>query len=267
LLDSKSFLFVTIDSCRYDTFCSANLKNIRSVGHAYKSKSPSHFTFGSHSAMFMGFTPGIPELTQPYLNPKFGKIFKLANAGFEGKGTEFLTLTGRNIVDGLGRLGYVTIGSGGVGWFDPSTDTGSVLVKDFEHFYYPGNSYSLEKQLAFISDKMQENSAKPLFVFLNIGETHVPYYYSGATWDKNYNPCIPFGTQNDANVCRERQTKCLEFVDEKLGPLLDKFAHASTLICSDHGDCWGEDGLWEHGIHHEKVLTVPLIIRLNSKPI
>ena len=267
MLNSKSFLFVTIDSCRYDTFCSVNLKNINKVGPIHESKSPSHFTFGSHSAMFMGFTPGMTELEQPYLNPKFGKIFKLINAGFEGKGTEFLTLTGRNIIDGLNKLGYITIGSGAVGWFDPNTETGNVLGKDFQHFYFPGNSHSLEKQLAFISTKIQEYSTKPLFVFLNIGETHVPYYYSNAPWDKDYNPCIPFGTKNDASICRERQTKCLEFIDEKLGPILDQFAHASTLICSDHGDCWGEDNLWEHGISHEKVLTVPLVIRLNSKSI
>ena len=57
------------------------------------------------------------------------------------------------------------------------------------------------------------------------------------------------------------------FIDEKIKDLLDLFSDASILLCSDHGDCWGEDGLWEHGIHHEMVLTVPMIIRLNSKPI
>ena len=49
--------------------------------------------------------------------------------------------------------------------------------------------------------------------------------------------------------------------------MLEKFSNASMLICVDHGDCWGEDGLCEHGIHHKKVLRVPLIIRLESKPI
>ena len=102
---------------------------------------------------------------------------------------------------------------------------------------------------------------------MNIGETHVPYYYEGAPWSPEDNPCVPFKDDNNSESCRMRQTKCVEFVDKKIGPLLQDFSDASILLCADHGDCWGEDGLWEHGIHHEKVLTVPLIIRLNGKPI
>jgi hypothetical protein len=42
----------------------------------------------------------------------------------------------------------------------------------------------------------------------------------------------------------------VEYVDGRLAGLLADFAEATTLICADHGDCWGEDGLWEHGISH-----------------
>ena len=45
-------------------------------------------------------------------------------------------------------------------------------------------------------------------------------------------------------------------------PLLAAFAGAAIVVCSDHGDCWGEDGLWEHGIHHARTLEVPLLFRL-----
>jgi len=262
----KSFLFVTLDSCRYDTFENASIPNIKNVGPLHKAIAPSNFTFGSHSAMFVGFTPGIASVNKSFLNPKFGKIFKMVNGGHTGKGTEFVTLDGENIVQGFNNLGYTTIGTGAVGWFDPETDTGRVLGKDFQHFFYPGNAHSLERQIEWIRTKIQDSDeGKPLFVFINIGETHVPYYYKDAPWDPNHNPCIPFSANNDASVCKDRQIKCLEFIDKNLKPLLDEFADASILICSDHGDCWGEDGLWEHGIHHEKVLTVPLIFRLNSE--
>jgi len=240
---------------------------MKKIGPHHKAKSPSYFTFGSHSAMFVGFTPVMSSKKESFLNPKFGKIFKMINAGFAGKGTEHITLEGENIIQGFKKLDYVTIGSGSVGWFDPNNDTGKVLGKDFHHFYYPGNMFSLGKQLDWIDKKIEENSQKPLFIFLNIGETHVPYYYKDAPWDVNYNPCVPFSDKNDANECKTRQTKCLEFIDEKICPLLTQFSESSVLICSDHGDCWGEDGLWEHGIFHEKVLEVPLIIRLNSIPI
>ena len=69
----------------------------------------------------------------------------------------------------------------------------------------------------------------------------------------------------DANL--EWRKYVVKSDDEKIGSLLEQFSESSVLICSDHGDCWGEDGLWEHGIFHEKVLEVPLIIRLNSIPI
>ncbi len=266
-MNSKSFLFVTIDSCRYDTFENANIPNMKKIGGLHKAIAPSNFTFGSHSAMFVGFTPGIAGVKKSFLNPKFGKIFKMLYGGFGGKGTEFVTLNGANIIQGFNNLGFTTIGTGAVGWFDPNTETGKVLCRDFQHFFYPGNNYSIEKQLDWVNGKILEFGEKSLFVFINVGETHVPYYYNGATWNPQENPCIPFGENNDAQKCRTRQTKCLEFVDEKIGPLLEQFSKASILLCSDHGDCWGEDGLWEHGIHHEKVLTVPLLIRLNSKAI
>jgi hypothetical protein len=238
---------------------------MKSIGTLHKAKSPSYFTFGSHSAMFVGFTPGISCKQESFLNPKYGKIFKMVNAGFAGKGTEHIVLEGENIIQGFNNLNYTTIGSGGVGWFDPNTDTGKVLGKDFQFFNYPGNSFSLGKQIEWINKKIQENNEKPLFVFLNIGETHVPYYFLDAPWDKNYNPCVPFSDKNDADECKKRQTKCLEFVDMKISSLLEQFSESNIVICADHGDCWGEDGLWEHGIFHDKVFEVPLIFKLNSK--
>ena len=55
----------------------------------------------------------------------------------------------------------------------------------------------------------------------------------------------------------------MEWVDARLADLLDGFAGANVVVCGDHGDAWGEDGLWEHGISHPKVLEVPLVCRLN----
>ncbi|HET7177341.1 MAG TPA: hypothetical protein VFI63_01500, partial [Solirubrobacterales bacterium] len=71
-------------------------------------------------------------------------------------------------------------------------------------------------------------------------------------------------TVDRAADCRLRQRACLEFVDGLLAPLLARFAGATTVLCGDHGDCWGEDGLWEHGISHPMTLAVPLLIRLRG---
>jgi hypothetical protein len=226
---------------------------------------PASFTYGSHAAMFVGFTPGVAARAEPYLNPKYGKVFKVVGAGFPGKGHEFVTLTGRSIVEGFRRKGFLTVGSGAVGWFDPDSDTGRLLSQDFHQFYYAGNTWSLAGQLAWLAESLA-SVRRPVFAFLNVGETHTPYYYRGAPWSAQENPCVPFSDTNDAAECRRRQTACLEYVDALLAPLLESFAGATTLVCGDHGDCWGEDGLWEHGFHHAKVLEVPLVFRLAPQP-
>ena len=260
-----SVLFITLDSCRYDSFVSAHAPNFHAAGHIHKADAPSYFTYASHAAMFVGFTPGVTYEPVPLLNPKFGKIFKLAGAGFPGKGGEGFLLEGRNIIDGFNRLGYCTIGTGGVGWFDPSTPTSKVLIGDFKEFFYPGNGHSLPDQLSWIDRCLEAVNETPVFVFLNIGETHVPYYFKGAPWPAHDNPCVPFQLADRSEECRKRQICCIEFVDRQIAGLLNRFLEATTLVTADHGDCWGEDGLWEHGISHPMTLSVPLVLRIRGR--
>lgn len=260
---AQSVVLITLDSCRYDTFVSANAPNLKAIGPLYRAWAPSHFTYGSHASIFAGFTPGIADGSPiPYANPKFARIFKLRALG-SGQARPYLELEGRNIIDGFRRQGFLTLGSGAVGWFDPSMPASVMLVQDFDHFYYKGHTHGcLPFQVAWFMERLAL-AQQPVFLFLNIGETHVPYFFEGASWDGGYNPCLPFGgALNDAAECRFRQQQCLEFVDATLAPLLNLFQSSALIVCADHGDCWGEDGLWEHGIVHEKVLEVPLILRL-----
>ena len=267
VVDPRSVLFVTLDSCRFDTAAAADVPAIRSVGPIHEAQAPSHFTFGSHSAMFAGFTPDVARAAVPWLNPKFAKVFKLAGPAFAGSGREAFLLNGRNIVDGFKALGYSTIGTGAAGWFDPAQPAGRSLIADFDEFYYPGNCWSLARQLAWVDDRLASREAQPVFVFVNVGETHVPYYFDGAPWSPDDNPCVPFQTIDRYADCRVRQRACLEFADRALAPLIARFAGATIVVCGDHGDCWGEDGLWEHGISHPKTLTVPLMLRVRGVPV
>ena len=101
-----------------------------------------------------------------------------------------------------------------------------------------------------------------MFVFLNVGETHAPYWHEGAPWALEDNPCLPFQTVDRRADCAQRQRACLEYVDAKLAPLLARFSGATAIVTADHGDCWGEDGIWEHGVSHPATLTVPLVFRV-----
>lgn len=261
-----SFLFITLDSCRYDTMEAANAPNIRGVGELYRAYAPGSLTYTSHAAMFMGFTPGVPSLNEPYTNPKWTRIFRMMGAGSADRARPLAELQGSNVIDGLKRLGYRAIGSGAVRWFDPDMPSSRNLTRDFERFFYPGNTYSLDRQLAFLHREL-DAATQPVFTFLNVGETHVPYFHVGAEWPREINPCRPFAAANDADECRRRQLACLEWVDVRLGPLIERFRDANTIICADHGDAWGEDGLWEHGIHHPTVLEVPLVHRLQNSAV
>ncbi len=273
LKNSDHVLFISLDSCRFDTFISAyndgSLPNFSNVGPLHKAKAPSYFTYGSHSAFWMGFTPGVDNNSDPCLNPKAGKIFRMAYSGSIGRDDEAFQLQGANIIEGFSNRGYKTIGSGAVDWFNPETDTGAVLGSPFQKFYFAGNTWSLCKQLEWIHSELLNTSFdQSVFCFLNIGETHVPYWHEGASWDRWPSPCVPFGgIQCDANKSGFRQQACLEWVDARLASLLKCFCNSTILICSDHGDCWGEDGLWEHGISHPATLTVPLLLRLRGKPV
>lgn len=261
-MSHTSYLFITLDSCRYDSFSRARIPNMKGVGPCHRAMAPGNNTFSSHMAMFVGFTPGIAGVNQSFLNPKFGRIFKMVNGGFQGRGTEHVTLEGENIIDGFKKRGFRAVGTGAVGWFDPGTDTGKALTRDFDEFFFPGNTWSLERQVEWVLETLPQKRDRPAFVFMNIGETHVPYYFKGAPWSPEENPCIPFSGHNNAEISAKRQRMCLEFVDSRLKPVLDRFRGENILICGDHGDCWGEDGLWEHGIHHEMVYAVPLLFSL-----
>ena len=269
----ESVLFITLDSCRYDVFSdlysSGRLNTFSGIAPLHKASSPSYFTYGSHSAFWVGFTPGVADSKTPLLNPKVSKLFRLQYAGSSGKDADCFKLEGENIVEGFNRLGYLSIGTGAVDWFDPSSESGAVLGKPFRHFLFSGNTWSLERQLCWIDNHLSPNPAsRPVFLFLNIGETHVPYWHEGARWPRRPSPCIPFGGEFcSEQESRRRQQECLAWVDQKLSSLIERFLDATIILCSDHGDCWGEDGLWEHGISHPRTLEVPLMIRFKGKAI
>lgn len=274
ILHEESVLFLTLDSCRYDTVLAAmragTIPNLAALGPLHRAHAPSHFTFGSHASFWMGFTPGVEGSREPWLNPKAGKLFRMTFAGHGGSdGEQSFQLEGANIIEGFRRRGHHVIGTGAVDWFNSATATGAVLAEPFDRFFFAGNTWSLARQLAWIDAELKlAPQGSPVFLFLNVGETHVPYWHEGAPWDRWPSPCVPFGGDRcSLEESRRRQLACLEWVDVQLAQLLARFAGATVLACADHGDCWGEDGLWEHGISHPATLTVPLWLQVRGCPV
>ncbi len=267
MVHPESVLFVTLDSCRYDTFEQASSPALKAVAPLRSAQAPGYFTYGSHSAMFVGFTPHVSSDADAFLNPKHAKIFKLEDGGYAGSSEAAFTLQGANIIEGFEAAGYTTLGTGAAGWFDPGTATGKHLSAPFQSFLFDPSPGACERQVAWLEAALEQVGENPVFAFANLAETHVPYWHQGAPWSPSDNTCIPFQTVDRSAECALRQRLCLEHVDAQLKGLLHRFASATTLVCADHGDAWGEDGVWEHGVAHPSVLTVPWLLRLRGRPI
>ena len=59
---------------------------------------------------------------------------------------------------------------------------------------------------------------------------------------------------------KEAHAAALHYVDEQLDRLFGAFQKKGktfVICCSDHGTCYGEDGVWFHGVNHPIVNTVP----------
>jgi hypothetical protein len=264
-VNPRSVLLITLDSCRYDTFVAADVPNMKGVGpEVHRAQAPSHFTYGSHLSMFVGFTPGIAGVERPYVNPKFAKLFRVHNEGRRPHGPAAFELRGRSIAQGFGHAGYRTLGSGAMAWFNPHRPHGEFLTTDFGKFFYPGDPWSVDRQAAWFDVELDAIGDTPVFAFLNVGETHAPYWHKGAAWSAQDNPCVPFQQLDRSADCASRQRSCLEYIDTSLAKLLSRFTRATVVVTADHGDCWGEDGLWEHTICHEAVLNVPLVFSVNQ---
>ncbi len=63
------------------------------------------------------------------------------------------------------------------------------------------------------------------------------------------------------------QAACLEWVDQQLPPLLNRFSGWTVLVCADHGDCWAEDGLSENGTIQLSTFTGTLLFRVCGEPV
>jgi arylsulfatase A-like enzyme len=253
-------ILITLDSCRWDTFALANVPMLKS-GQVEKCWTHATFTMAAHQAFFAG------KLPHTFNGKKFfdtaaasgrrkqvcPQIWRLSNP--ESRRESFMELAGRNIKDGFRRNGYVTIGTGAMNWFDPGKPAPEHLLADFDHFqFFPnrqsGDGRNIQQQVDWLLERITSTS-QPYFLFLNVGETHHPYTAAGHTLR---------GDWGDAPACAAAQRASLEFVDTHLQRLFAELDNFFAAICGDHGDCWGEDGLWGHGFYHPRVMEVPMVV-------
>ncbi|HXG08467.1 MAG TPA: sulfatase-like hydrolase/transferase, partial [Gemmataceae bacterium] len=173
---------------------------------------------------------------------------------------------------------FFTAGSAAMEWFRDAP----VLREGFEHFEYTGTAARQQNE-ALIRLVERQAGRRPCFLFVNYGETHSPFRYEGMpptdpAVDRRFSKRRLFnqsGLRKDDWTFDEegfaRQVACAEYLDARTGELIDLMRRrgrpTTVVVCGDHGECFGEHGMYGHGFHHEKVMEVPMLIfRLNAPP-
>ena len=72
-----------------------------------------------------------------------------------------------------------------------------------------------------------------------------------------------------ASQAFDAQCAAAEFLDRRLPALFDGLpGETIVVLTADHGECFGEDGYWGHGINHPMAFEVPLaVFRLDRAPL
>lgn len=260
IVGTHNILFVCIDSLRYDVAHRAEKEGATPVlnrhGRWRKCQAPGNFTYPSHQAMFAGFLPVDTAVTDMKQREK---LFFSPDSGVGRKAPEGAFVFSRPTwVQELADRGYETHCIGGVSFFDKRTPLGSVMPSYFQHSHWqPSFSCKVKDSAAnqvdyAIKILRQADPAKKLMIYLNISAIHYPnYFYLDGTKE---------GHTSQKKDSTEAHMEALKYVDAQLGRLFDAFAlrgDTFVICCSDHGTCYGEDGVWYHGVNHPIVNTVP----------
>ena len=264
-----NFLLLTLDSCRYDVLMAAETNVIDSYSSIVCAEAPANFTFASHQAFFVGMLPNAAE-NIPYYNRFCKQLVGLAEVGElqVAKDSFKRVVSSWNMIQGFREQGFRTIGAGAMNWFRLES-----LTTGFERFRYTGTDADL--QIDYLLSEIPPD--RSFFGFINFGETHAPYTFKGKTstcpvdvrarrmsW-----PPRERGQIGRASEAFLHQMACAEFLDRCLQRLFESLpGDTIVVLTADHGECFGEDGYWGHGVNHSKVFEVPLaIFRLDRQPL
>jgi uncharacterized sulfatase len=153
------------------------------------------------------------------------------------------------------------------------------------------NERSVNDVVHFLQDREQKEVERPLFLFLNLMETHLPFWPPGRyidkvapyfreskeartimrTWNKEaYRWAAPLPeplSELEHHVLNDLYDAEVAYQDDYLGSLFDTIRarqrknETLTIIVADHGDGLGDHGYMGHAfVAYEELVHVPLIV-------
>ena len=251
----NNYLIITIDSCRWDTFQTAKMNFLKSITNFKKAFTQGTFTLPAHKAIYQGITPSVHE-NIPYYNRFSKSLFRINHRKVKTSSLITFKKGTYDIIQGFNEHGFHTFGLGAVDWFRHDE-----LTKNFQKFIFTGTDIKFQTEL-FFSEITNLNV--PFFGLLNIGETHEPYVYGKQVISNLRSREIMREFKDIGILIKEKkmQIKACEYLDSFFEEIYKSLLNLSNgtvvLICADHGECFGESGLYGHGFYHPKVMEVPL---------
>jgi arylsulfatase A-like enzyme len=300
--DAPNVLLIVLDTVRaqnlslygYERRTTPNLERLARGGVVFeRALSTSPWTLPSHGSMFTGRNPH--ELSADWWKPLDNKYPTLAEVlGAQGY------LTGGFVAN----LWYCTyelgLQRGFLHYEDfvPSareTIRSSSLAKKIAghkvfrhltgHFDELGRKDAVKINNDFLSWVSRTNR-RPFFAFLNYYDAHAPYLPPEPFLTRfgpefpGRNPSIIADWRSSRINLSAAETRAelnaydgsIAYLDHHLGVLFDELNRRGVLkntlviVTSDHGEHFGEQGLFDHGNSlYRQLLQVPLVIRLPSK--
>lgn len=269
----RDLVYIIMDSCRFDSYVRARTPGMDHLGEGTQRYSYASWTAPSHHSIFMGQVAhqsprrvlasevykkeyakwvdrlGVPDLSFKSFVPELSLSKVLQKQGYRTNGRVSMPVL--NPLTGFSR------------YFDDYR-----LMKDHNDF-------------RGMVEEIQFSASQPSYWFLNLGETHYPYMLKNEDLPvisgvhgvvKGMDDAIQrsgdlpeeepvFFSQAEMTALHDQQVRCVEYVDDVLGALLDKAPKGTHfIIASDHGECFGEGDYFGHGpVMHEKVFEVPFL--------
>jgi len=270
----RNLVFITYDSCRFDSAQAAKAPNLARLGPLEQRYSYASWTAPSHYTFLMGLVPHRSPV-HVYASDVYKEDFSRWSDRLDIPALRFETFLPQLSLAGmLKRHGYRTSARVSMPVLHPHT----VLNNAFDDYRLMPNHNDFAGMVSDIAFSRDQ----PSFHFFNVGETHYPYMLEGSDL-----PHISGlhgvakslaaggdaggrGTEMDAETffasdtmrgLHAQQIRCVEYLDGLLGALYDK-APSNTwfMIMGDHGEAFGEGGYFGHGpVMHEKVFEVPFV--------
>ena len=274
---ARDLVYIIMDSCRFDSYARARTPNMDHIGAAEQRFSYASWTAPSHHSIFMGQVAH-KSPTRVLASEVYKKEYAKWVDRLDLPDLSFKTFVPElSLAKVLQKRHYRTHGRVSMPVLNPLTA--------FSRFF---DDYQLMKDHNDFKGMVEDaafSAEQPSYHFMNLGETHYPDMLKNedlpissgvhgvvkgmdgaiarqgesATGDDDAEP--EFFTQEAMTQLHEQQIRCVEYVDDVLGALLDKAPKGTHfIIAADHGDCFGEGDFFGHGpIMHEKVFQVPFL--------